>query len=230
MLLKVENLEQNQNVHYDHSSITSEFVAPSIIESDSEANIELENSEIDNEGTENREDTKETIDVLYIGDSIIRWLEIEDIHPSHNSKKVCIPGAKICDIRTALQDLLQEYDFKNIYLHVGSNEIPENSPFCVAQDLSMFMAEVRLYLPTTKVFLSAILPKLDDNYLPGINEINNLLCNSCNAFGYVFVQHPSFAKQGRINWSFFAWDSVHLNRRGVHQLTTDIRRLAASFS
>ena len=135
----------------------------------------------------------------------------------------------MCVIREALQDLVQSYDFNNIYLHVGSDEIPEKTPFCVAQELSMFMAEIRVYLPTTKVYLSAILPKLDDNFLPGINELNHLLCNSCNAFGYVFVQHPSFAKQGHINWSFFAWDSVHLNRRVIYQLTTDIKRLAASF-
>ena len=140
-----------------------------------------------------------------------------------------MPGAKIVDVRNALIDLHDKYTIHNLYLQVGSNEIPEKDPYAVAGELSKFLAEIRLYLPHTKLFVSAVLPKIDSSYLPGINDINYLLCSACNYLGIVFVQHQTFCIQGRIRFDMFAFDQIHMNRHGIAQLENDIKALARSF-
>ena len=123
----------------------------------------------------------------------------------------------------------ETYVIKNIYLHVGSNEIPEKSPYEVTEELASFLAEIKIYMPQTKVYLSAVLPKNHENYLLGINQINYILCSICNSLGMVFVQHSRFCRDGQIDWALYAYDGIHLNRRGIAQLTADIKRLSSSF-
>ena len=211
---RVENLENRQNDIYESSSVLSHH--EDIDESDPE-----NESDVDNES--------DSLDFLCLGDSLIKWLKIEEINPGSKNLKVCKPGATILDIRDELIELNEIHDIRNIYLTVGCNEIPHKSPVEVATELGNFLSEIRLHMPSTKVYLSAILPKSGDDYLPGINAINYLLCNICNSVGIVFVQHPSFASNGNINWSLYAHDGIHLNTRGVPQLCADIRRLASSF-
>ena len=221
---RVEQLEVRQNPPSSIASVSAASIdsldgthAPEVI--DGEVGYEDEEEEIE----------KEVLELLCLGDSIIKWMNIDAIKSNAHTKKVCLPGAKIVDIREALIDLADSYTIKNIYLHVGSNEIPAKSPYEVTEELASFLAEIGISMPSTKVYLSAVLPKIDENYLSGINQINYVLCSICNTIGMIFVQHPFFCWDGQIDWALYAHDGIHLNRRGIAQLTADIKRLASSF-
>ena len=205
------------NVNYDNESNNSES-------NDSESN----ENEVDEESQISVQEW-ETLDFVCLGDSLIKWLPVEEINPGHSNKKVCLPGAKIANIRDALDELNNDYNIKNLYLQVGSNEIPDKTPFEVARELTAFLTEIKLYMPDTKLYVSTIIPKIDSSYLPGINEINYLLCGSCNTLGIVLIQHQAFGNRGVINHKLYAYDQIHLNRIGIKYLANDIKKLANSF-
>ena len=193
------------------------------------ANAQAEADNLELQADED-EDEKGSIDFLSLGDSLVRWVNVNKINPGSNSNKlVCRPGAKIMDIRACLEELDGHYDIRNLFINVGSNEIPENDPFEVATRLTSLLAEIKVQMPLTKVYVSAILPKLGPEYIPGINDINYLMFNNCKILDVVFVQHPEFCSRGYINFDLLAGDSIHLNRLGIQQFENDIKELVPSF-
>ena len=64
---------------------------------------------------EEEEEEKESIDFLCLGDSLVRWLCLENIYPGFNNKLVCRPGATIASIRSTLKELDEEYSIKKKY-------------------------------------------------------------------------------------------------------------------
>ena len=228
---RIENLESRQNYTFDSSAVLSQSAESNISTTDTNSvpDNDNESNDIEDNDESVQQNEKETLDFVCLGDSIVKWLNIDQINPNSKNLKVCKPGAKIGDIRNELIELNERYDISNLYLHIGCNEIPSKRPLDVAIELANLLSEVSSFMPSTKVYLSAILPKTANNYLRGINMINYLICNMCNTLGYVLVQHPSFSSNGCINWDLYAHDGIHLNTRGVSQLASDIRRLASSF-
>ena len=89
-------------------------------------------------------------------------------------------GTQIAEVRSKLMDLNDKYEINNLLLNVGSNEIPLKDPLEVARELSDLITEIKVYMPATKLYVSAIFPKIGPEYLPGINEINFLICCTCD--------------------------------------------------
>ena len=169
------------------------------------------------------------IDFACVGDSIVRWIDIDSINPGSHNKLVCRPGATIADIRNSLKEMEEDYTVKNLLVHVGCNEIPQVQPFEVARRLSSLLAEIKVYMPFTKVFVSGILPKLGPEFLPGINDVNFMLFNTCQMLGMSFIQHSAFCRRGEINFRLLAGDGIHLNRGGIKQFELEIKELVPSF-
>ena len=164
------------------------------------------------------------IDFALCGDSVIKWIDIDSINPGGVNKKVCLPGARLDRIRESVLNLHSNYDIKRLAIHGGTNLIPDEAPIQVALQIIEFLGEVKSLMPTTELFFSAILPKINDSFSPGINEINYLVFNACKTLGIKFIQHSRFSRHGCIQVSLYTLaDLIHLNRRGVQQLLYDIK-------
>ena len=166
---------------------------------------------------------KEYLDLVVCGDSIVKYLDVDQINPDKPNKLVCLPGGRIHDIRNAVVDLAKTHSVNHLVLHVATNNTPSESPKEVIEKMHRLIKEIKTNMPSTSLYISAVLPKTCSNWLPGINQINLGLCRSQIAMNYVFIQHPRFASQGRINENLFSGDAIHLNRRGVAQLAIDIK-------
>ena len=178
----------------------------------------------ENDNFEDLNPRKPEIDFALCGDSIIKWANTDIINPGGVNKKVCLPGAKIVEIRESILHLHEQYDVKQITIHGGSNLVPEETPMEVAFQIIDLLSEVKVLMPNSDVYFSAILPKCNDLFSPGINEINSLVYSACNALGIKFIQHSRFSSHGRMNESYYTLaDLIHLNRRGVRQFVYDIK-------
>ena len=77
--------------------------------------------------------------------------------------------------------------------------------------------------------MSAVLPKINENYLPGIKKINELLYEAQKFLDFKLIEHPFFVSNGTIDKSLFAKVEVennrpiHLSKRGVIQFASDIK-------
>lgn len=165
---------------------------------------------------------KEELDLLLIGDSIVRHVDTERLIPGgQTSSNVCLSGKKTADVRLRLKEEACKSDIKNIIIHCASNNIPTDPPAKVAKDLISLAKNVKANIPHAKLFISAVLPKIDSSYLPGINEINYRLYEEQRRSGFHLIQHPQFSQHGCIDMQLFSRAEVqnnrpvHLGRRGI---------------
>ena len=212
---RLENLEQGYvtSIRTDDSNFVGESLAD-------ETHNNLDDESVDIEP----EPRKEVVDFALCGDSLIKWVPTEEIISAGNNKRVCLKGAKIKKIRQAVLNLHEEYDIKSLAIHGGSNSVPEDTPIQIAYEIIDFLSELKMLMPSTDIYFSAILPKIDDSFTPGMNEINQLVYSACAILGITFVQHRRFSNRGCMNDSLYTHsDLIHLNRRGVKQFTYDIK-------
>ena len=176
----------------------------------------------------NTSETKPVLDLALCGDSLVKWVDLTDFQTEGRAELLCLKGAKIDKIREAVFDLHDKYDVKQLIIHGGCNDVPNDSPLQVATNIIDLLCEAKHRMPTTKIYFSAILPKISSQITPGINEINSLVYFACNALSVTFIQHPRFSREGVMNETFYTlYDLIHMNRRGVRQFTFDIKKSLA---
>ena len=170
------------------------------------------------------EPTKQTVDFCLLGDSLIRHVQTDRVFDGCSSLE-CFPGANVKKIRDEFLNL--EYDAKNVVLVCGTNQIPHDSPETVVHDLLTLVHDIKFHAPKTKVYLSAILPKIDRSYLSGINAINQQLYDASDLVGFSFIQQPFFSKHGIMNFDLFAPSEklkVHLSHKGIAQFGKNVKK------
>lgn len=164
------------------------------------------------------------IDMLLIGDSNVRFLNTENINPGKENELDCTGGGKIPQIRENLIEFHDTHDIREAVIHVGSNHIPNDSPNELADKLESFLKAAKSAMPNTSLHFSAILPKLDNSFLPGINIVNEHIYSVCQALNIGFIQYPSFARYGFTNYYLFGRDKIHTNPRGQAIMCNNIRK------
>ena len=110
-----------------------------------------------------------------------------------------------------------------------TNHIPDESPKDIVHEMLDFILEIKRNMPRTNIYISLILPKHDNSWLPGINYINKQICEASFEIGFRVIQHSYFATRGYINSDLISRDGVHLSRLGIKQLGMDIKRALKSY-
>ena len=138
-------------------------------------------------------------------------------------KLICLPGKSTADARSELIELRKRFKVNRVLIHTGTNSVPHDSPQKISDELISLAREIKAHMPSTKCFISAILPKTHHTMLPGINIINRRVCDASNNLDFKFVQHRSFCHRGRFDDRLFASDFIHLSHFGVRRLGNDIK-------
>ena len=121
--------------------------------------------------------SKQALELLVIGSSIVKFIDsarIEKRMPDA-TKTVCLAGAKISHILSEITSLSKTYNIKKMVIHVGGNHIPHGNPHAIITKLKDMIKEIISIIPETKLYYSLILSRISENYLNGINEINNAI-------------------------------------------------------
>ena len=96
-----------------------------------------------------------------------------------------------------------------IILHAGTNDLRDSSPRAVAEKLVDLGNLVSSSSPRTKVTISALTQRFDDESLGKKTECNKIIKSFCNQNGWVIVQHPN------IDLCCVNSQKLHLNRKGI---------------
>ena len=86
-------------------------------------------------------------------------------------------------------------------IHVGGNHIPHENPKSIITKLKDMITQIISIMPETKIYYSLILPRISENYVHGINEINNAITSFCNTIKVNVIQHTEFCNNGVINYN-----------------------------
>ena len=132
-------------------------------------------------------------------------------------------GARIKDIRKELQTLHGKYDIENLVIHSGSNNLPYDHPDSVIKQSTTLISEIRQHIPNTKLFVSALLPKMDKNISTDISYINNEIRKYCYNQEISFITHDTFSlRNNEINYDMIRPDRVHPTKAGTGRLAGNI--------
>lgn len=167
---------------------------------------------------------KTSRELVIIGSSIVKYInaaKIEKKKPDE-SETICIPGGKTPHVLEKVQNLKNTHDVKNMILHVGGNHIPHERPDIVITKLQNMLIDVTKIMPNTQLYYSLILPRISNNYLPGINQINNEMTNFCDKNRIKVIFHSNFGGNSKINYQLFNKDIVHPNFKGTSTFARDI--------
>ena len=171
---------------------------------------------------------KDDLDFMAVGDSIITHLDPLEIVPG-NSVNVALRGKSTPEVKDRLKEEMKSKHIKQLFIHAGSNSVPDKPPEVVASELISLAASVKNTSPDTRVLISAILPKINPSLNPGINFINKKLYAKQKKYGYEFVSHHQFSQYGKFNLKLFSWHEVregrpiHLSRTGLRCLSSNIK-------
>ena len=105
---------------------------------------------ISNFNSEVKHDQKDVLDLLVIGDSLVRHVDVNKINENGTNKLICIPGGKIQDIRRKLIDTNNSFNIQKLVLCVGSNHIPDEPPDILSRNLLEFVSDVRKHIAVLK--------------------------------------------------------------------------------
>ena len=128
--------------------------------------------------------------VFIAGDSIIQHVQGWDL--SRNDKHVAVKsfsGAHIADMEDYLKPLLRKEPDK-INLHVGTNNIRDESPRSVAEGIVNLVTQIQQDFPTsTHLTISPLLPMSDNlEFNDKIKEANEILKSFCSSGGFKLLR------------------------------------------
>ena len=171
---------------------------------------------------------KTELDLLVIGSSIMRDVDASRIESRSTTKAltICMPGARIEDVRKKITNLHHNHVIKNIIIHVGGNNLNKNTthdPRLLSNEVIELLQHTTKIMPETKIHYSAILPRSSDNILPAIFHINRTVKEYCMTNNIKFIPHYLFHEYRvtnsqvhyRINRSLFIKDIIHPTPAGT---------------
>ena len=153
---------------------------------------------------------------LVLGDSQLR-----DVHPTSSKVEIiCIPGLKVHKVKDHINKSLQSRSFNTVKLVVGTNDVSEKKDtYELLNQYEDLLGFCRDHFQS--VFLSSVLPRVDDTTLQQSNDLLNAgLEHLCEKLGCTFLNmdHAFLMLDLTINHAFFNDDGYHINREGTIRL------------
>ena len=138
------------------------------------------------------------------GDSIIQHVQGRKLSMSDKHVPVkSFSGARISDMDDYLKPLLRK-EPDSVILHVGTDNIRDESSLSVAEGIINMASQVQQDFPSTRLAISPLLPRSDNLELNDkIKEANKILNSLCSSRGLTLLHMTNI-------------DLTCLNRRGVH--------------
>ena len=113
---------------------------------------------------------------------------------------------------------------ENLILHIGTNDICGESSDNVATKIVRLSKNINKQSPTTKLAISGIIFRTDnENLNTNIKQVNELLKSACRNNGWKFISNHNIRKDS-LNRS-----GQHLNRKGVALLASNFKLALNSF-
>ena len=155
--------------------------------------------------------------LLVVGDSHIKRVDKDLIVYHLNDKNVSLKcknfdGADVRKIQHHLLPHLHEDQLDCVIIHGGTNDItPKKIHSTRPHDLASKIIEVGNVCKSfgiSKIAISSILPRKDQECQKRIDETNNYLKDMCGFYGFCFIDNSN------ISDSFLHHDELHLNKVG----------------
>ncbi|CAB4040800.1 Transposon Ty3-G Gag-Pol poly [Paramuricea clavata] len=165
----------------------------------------------------NQDESSKKRSVVLIGDSMIKniqgWkLSTKDKHVVART----FPGSTVEDMSDYCKPFTRQNPEK-IILHVGTNNVVNDTPTNVATKITNLAKKIKKDLPSTKIAISGLICRKDEKLNNNIKQVNDVLKKSCNSNNWKLISNHNIGND-MINGS-----GVHLNRKGVYTFASNLK-------
>lgn len=181
--------------------------------------------------------TKTNYDYLFLGDSMIEYLNLEEYFGNINAINRGVAGATTKFINDNLDVIVGNINPQEIYLSIGSNDLVllKSTPEEAAANIINLIKTLNIKFPNAKINYLSTTPVINEGhklykkiYIAGrtndeLKRINEIVFNYKNN-SYLFINlYDSVLKDKYLN-SEFTSDGIHLNKEGYKIYSKTIQK------
>ena len=104
---------------------------------------------------------------------------------------------------------------------LGANHIPKENPLQLTQNLKAMYNEIRKMFPSTLIYNSAMIPRLENGVLYALNRINDEVASHCHSLKIKTIRYPQFGTH-EINFNYLKHDTIHPTFTGTSIMAKNI--------
>ena len=147
------------------------------------------------------------------------------------NKKTCVLSGLIADLRKEILAALEGHEIGELLIHLGCNNVGTDSPQYIVHQLLALVREIKRISPTTKVFISSIIPRrvgenVNTDYSV-FRQIFRKLQGASKSEPFTLVNNYQFWRKAdnnpnerTLNYKLYSKrDYVHPNFKGVELLS-----------
>jgi lysophospholipase L1-like esterase len=167
---------------------------------------------------------------LFIGSSsIVRWESLEKDFPELQIIQRGFGGSTSPDALMYINQIVLPYKPSKIVYYEGDNDIPMGlSSEEIRDNIRAFIGQVTSSLPKIRIYILSPKPSINRMFLWEKYQKTHLLlkalANEYNNVEYVDVATPMFDQNGKLNYSLFVEDGIHMNQNGYSIWTKVLRK------
>ena len=170
--------------------------------------------------TEKQEEAKIKRNVVIIGDSMLKHIDVEKLFPgSKSSRNECMPGATVEKLNNYVsrKNENDNQHISDVIVHAGSNNLPRDDVLKSVNKLASLLEIMRKKYKNASITFSPIIPKYDNKNIATCDEINNIMRRYCKNNGIEFIETRNLVinKNGIRFERLSRHDLLHLNREGI---------------
>ena len=172
--------------------------------------------------------------VLFLGDSITDFYDLEKYYPDNNVVNSGISGDVSDDILNDMYNRVYRYNPSKIFLLIGTNQIPKgDSDDEIVDDIKRIITNIHDNRSITKIYVESIYPvnkELNKTMVSTrdnerIVELNKKIKEEVKDIKYVeYINiYDSLLKDGVLN-DEYSEDGLHLNDKGYEIVTNILKK------
>ena len=113
----------------------------------------------------NTETLPDDLQHLIVGDSIVQGIKNQQFHKGQNTKVISLRGRGLQEVRKYFQSVLLEGSQpKNIFIHVGSNDVLNDTAENFIKEYETLIEEIKIKFQDSKLFVSLIIQKVNNEH------------------------------------------------------------------
>lgn len=155
--------------------------------------------------------------VAVVGDSMTKLINSRKLSKTSKVTSHSFPGAVVEDFNDYLKPVLKRKPHK-IIIHAGTNNLKRDCAKQIKDKMAKVIAGVKQENPNVSIAISSIIQRKKDQSLNDkITQVNDLVAKYCNDNNFDLIKHEN------IDESCLNAGGLHLNRKGIHILASNLR-------
>lgn len=169
--------------------------------------------------------------VVFLGDSITNYYDLDKYYPENNVVNSGISGNVANDILSDMYNRVYKYNPSKVFLLIGTNQIPiGDSDDKIIDGIKHIIDEIRENRPHAKIYVESIYPvnkKINENKVKNrenkrIVKLNMKIKKLTKKLDYVeYINVYDSLLDGEVLNKDYSYDGLHLNDKG-YEIVTDV--------